>query len=246
MPKAKYTEIYMDLKEKLENDYFKYGDFLPVENELIKDYSCSRNTLRRAIAILVKEGYLQTMQGKGVRNIYRKMAQKLFRFDTIESFKESAARTSKSSFNKVILFTEVICSENFSNRSGFKEGDELYYIQRVHYMDGEALILNHNYFLKSAVGKLSKDIAKHSIYEYLENDLGMNIVNSKRIITVEKADEIDEKYLNLNLEEYNCLAVVSSYTYNSEGIMFEYTVSRHRPDCFSFSDNAVMRNNHVL
>ena len=103
MPKAKYTEIYMDLKEKLENDYFKYGDFLPVENELIKDYSCSRNTLRRAIAILVKEGYLQTMQGKGVRNIYRKMAQKLFRFDTIESFKESAARTSKSSFNKVIL-----------------------------------------------------------------------------------------------------------------------------------------------
>ena len=75
-------------------------------------------------------------------------------------------------------------------------------------MDGEALILNHNYFLKSAVGKLSKDIAKHSIYEYLENDLGMNIVNSKRIITVEKADEIDEKYLNLNLEEYNCLAVV--------------------------------------
>lgn len=61
MPKTKYNDIYKNLKEKIENNYFKYLDFLPVENDLIKDYECSRNTLRRAVAILVKEGYLQTM-----------------------------------------------------------------------------------------------------------------------------------------------------------------------------------------
>ena len=241
MPRTKYNDIYKSLKEKIERNHFKYLDFLPVENDLIKDYECSRNTLRRAVSILVKEGYVQTMQGKGVRNIYRKMSHKLFKLNTIETFKESAARTAQTSFSKVVLFTEITCSENFSKRSGFKAGDELYYIQRVHYMDDKALILNHNYFLKSAVGDLNNDIAEQSIYEYLENSLGMNIVNSKRIITVEKADEIDEKYLNLNIEEYNCLAVISSFTYNSEGVMFEYTVSRHRPDCFSFSDNAVRR-----
>lgn len=241
MPKSKYHDIYLDLKEKIENNYFKYSEMLPVENELIKRYECSRNTLRRAVSILVSEGHLQTMQGKGVRNIYQKLSPKAFKLDTIESFKESAKRTAKSSFNKVILFTDIICSANLAKRSGFTEGDELYYIQRVHYMDRKALILNHNYFLKSAVGDLTIDIAKNSIYEYLENTLGMKIVNSKRIITVEKVDEIDEKYLNLNLEEYNCLAVVSSFTYNSDGVMFEYTVSKHRPDCFSFSDNAVRK-----
>ena len=241
MPKSKYNDIYIDLKEKIENNHFKYSEMLPVENELIKNYECSRNTLRRAVAILVNEGYLQTMQGKGVRNIYQKLSQKSFKLDTIESFKESALRTSKSSFNKVILFTQVTCSENLSTRSGFKEGDELYYIQRVHYMDDKALILNHNYFLKSAVGDLNIDIAKNSIYEYLENTLSMKIVNTKRTITVEKVDEIDEKYLNLNLDEYNCLAVVSSFTYNSDGVMFEYTVSKHRPDCFCFVDNAVRK-----
>lgn len=66
-------------------------------------------------------------------------------------------------------------------------------------MDDKALILNHNYFLKSAVGDLNIDIAKNSIYEYLENTLGMKIVNSKRTITIEKVDEIDEKYLNPEL-----------------------------------------------
>ena len=70
----------------------------------------------------------------------------------------------------------------------------------------------------------------------LEQELGMAIVTSKRVMTMEKMTQIDEKYLELG--DYNCLAVVSSQTYNGDGIMFEYTQSRHRPDYFCFQDNA--------
>ena len=87
------------------------------------------------------------------------------------------------------------------------------------------------------------EIAQDSIYRYLENTLHMTIVNSKRFMTVEKITEVDEKYMDLNVEDYNCVAVVTSYTYNSDGIMFEYTQSRHRPDYFRFQDNAVRRQN---
>ena len=103
------------------------------------------------------------------------------------------------------------------------------------------LILNHNFFLKECVPGLTKEISETSIYDYLEHDLNMTIVNSKRIITVEKVTQIDEKYLNLNINDYNCVAVISSQTYNSDGIMFEYTQSRHRPDYFRFYDNAVRK-----
>ena len=88
---------------------------------------------------------------------------------------------------------------------------------------------------------LTREIAEDSIYEYLEQTLHMTIVNSKRIMTVEKVTEIDEKYLELNLDDYNCLAVVTSQTYNSGGVMFEYTQSRHRPDYFRFQDNATRK-----
>ena len=123
--------------------------------------------------------------------------------------------------------------------TGFPIGSELYYLQRLHYLDGKALILNHNYFLKDVVTGLTKEIAEDSIYEYLEGTLHIAIVTSKRIMTVEKMTEIDEKYLDLGA--YNCLAVVSSQTYNSDGVMFEYTQSRHRPDYFCFQDNATRR-----
>ena len=118
---------------------------------------------------------------------------------------------------------------------------ELFYLQRVHYLNGKALILNHNYFLKSIMPGLTREIAERSIYEYLEKTLHVTIVNSQRVMTVEKVTEIDEKYLELNLNDYNCLAVVTSHTFDSNGVMFEYTQSRHRPDYFRFQDNAVRR-----
>ena len=70
MPKSIYEDIYKDLKMKIEDNTFAYQELLPSENTLIQTYGCSRNTLRRAVRLLVSDGYVQTMQGKGVRNIW--------------------------------------------------------------------------------------------------------------------------------------------------------------------------------
>lgn len=241
MPKAKYADIYKNLKQKIENRNYKFQELLPSENTLVQEYECSRNTIRRAISDLVSDGYVQTMQGKGVRVIYQPALQTSFTIGGIESFKESAIRNHQKPETKVIYFTELIVDGKVAARTGFPLGAEIYYLQRLHYLDGKALILNHNYFLKSVATGLTKEIAEKSIYDYLENTLGVNIVTSRRIMTVEKMTEIDEKYLELG--DYNCMAVVSSHTYNSDGIMFEYTQSRHRPDYFSFQDNATRRGN---
>lgn len=241
MPKNKYEQIYQDLKKKIESDTYPYQELLPPENTLIQIYDCSRNTVRRAIGRLVVDGYVQTLQGKGVRNIYRPADQTAFAIGEIESFRESALRNGQTARTEVLLFLEITADATLATRSGFPAGSELYYLQRLHYLDEKPLILNHNYFLKKAVPGLTPEIARDSIYNYLENTLCMTIVNSKRIMTVEKITEIDEKYMDLNVDDYNCVAVVTSFTYNNEGVMFEYTQSRHRPDSFRFQDNAVRR-----
>ena len=241
MPKCKYETIYKDLKLKIESGDFPQGELLPSENSLIPVYGCSRNTLRRAIARLVTDGYVQTIQGKGVRNIYIPVEQASYAIGDIESFKESSIRNKRAGSTRVLQFVELTADERLSANTGFPAGSQLYYIQRVHSLDGKPLILNHNYFLKSAVPGLTPEIAARSIYEYLETVLRMTIVNSRRVITVEKITEIDEKYLELNVNDYNCLAVITSHTYNSDGVMFEFTQSRHRPDYFRFQDNALRR-----
>ena len=87
--KSIYEDIYKDLKRKIEKDIFKYQELLPSENSLVQTYDCSRNTVRRAIQCLVTDGYVQTVQGKGVRNIYRPSQQSVFTIGEIETFRES-------------------------------------------------------------------------------------------------------------------------------------------------------------
>lgn len=239
MPKAKFEEIYRDLKEKIETQEYLYQQLLPSENTMVDIYSCSRNTIRRAVAQLIEQGYVQSLHGKGVRVIYRPVDQASFTIGGIETFKESAARNHRQTRTDVIRFTELTADARLAAKTGFPEGSALYYIQRVRNLDGKPLILDINMFLKDLVPGLNEEIARNSIYEYIENDLGMAIVTSKRRMTVERATEIDAKYLDLN--DYNCLAVITGQTYNADGVMFEYTQSRHRPDYFCFQDTATRR-----
>ena len=243
MPKAKFESIYKDLKQKIESGEYPYQDLLPSENTMVNIYSSSRNTIRRAVLELAEQGYVQSLHGKGVRVIYQPIDQADFTLGGIESFKESAERNHRKTSTKVIQFTEITADARVSANTGFAPGSELYYIQRVRYLEDKALILDINMFLKSLVPGLTKDIAEKSIYEYIENELGMAIVTSKRKMTVERATEIDEKYLELN--DYNCLAVISGQTFNSDGIMFEFTQSRHRPDYFCFQDTATRKRGPV-
>lgn len=239
MPKAKYDMIYTDLKRTIEAGAYPYGSLLPSENTFITQYDCSRNTIRRALSGLTEDGYVQPIHGKGVRVIYQPTERAAFTVGRIESFQESARRNKLQIITKVIRFSIITVDDRLAKKSGFPAGEEVYYIQRVRYLDGKPLILDTNIFLKSLVPDLTEDIAEHSIYAYVEKELGMQIITSKRTITVEHASALDEQLLELG--DYNCLAVVSSQTFNSDGVMFEYTQSRHQPDYFSFHDTATRK-----
>ena len=239
MPKAKYDIIYHDLKQKIEDETYAYQDLLPSEHLLVQTYDCSRNTVRRALAELTAEGYVQPMHGKGVRNIFQPVDQAAFTVGGIESFLESAIRNKKVPFTKVLHFSQLSADEKISKKTGFPFGTKLYYIQRLRYLDVIPLILDHNYFSMEQVRDLTPEIARNSVYDYLENDLGISISTSKRTITVERMTQADETYLDL--KDYTCLAVITNQTFDDNGIQFEYTQSRHRPDYFQFQDIAVRK-----
>ena len=239
MPAKKYSTIYEDLKRKIEKGVYKPQSCLPTEFAMVEKYGCSRNTIRRAVKELSEIGYVQSIHGQGVVVIYRPAGWSDFSIGVIESLKEAAARNKKEYHTRVLVLTEFVVDERLHERLGFEVGEEVYYVQRVRYFDNTPVIMDNNWFLKSVVRGLTEEIAADSVYAYMENVLGESIVTAKRVMTVEKATEMDCKYLDLG--DYDCLAVVSSHTFNAKGIMFEYTESRHRPDRFAFSTMATRR-----
>ena len=239
MPRQKFHQIYTALKERIESGVYPVGQLLPSENTLIVEFDCSRNTVRRAISELVRDGYVQTRQGWGVCNIFQPIEPSSYTMGVIESFRETARRTGQDASTQVVWFTRCTADRAIAAQTGFPVGMELFSLCRTHQLHGQPMILNVSYLRADCMPELTEEIAGGSLYRYLEEELGMVIVTSKRTVTVEKATELDGKYLALG--EYNCLAVVSNQVYNSDGILFEYTQSRHHPLIFRFQDNAVRR-----
>ena len=61
----KYYKMHHDLEEKIHRGELRAGDRVPSENQLAAAYQVSRQTVRKALAILEQEGYIYAMHGKG-------------------------------------------------------------------------------------------------------------------------------------------------------------------------------------
>lgn len=62
---VKYLNIADSIKIKILSNIYKPGDLLPSENSLCEEYAVSRMTIRKAIEVLIGEGYLMSSPGKG-------------------------------------------------------------------------------------------------------------------------------------------------------------------------------------
>ena len=239
MPRSKFGDIYRDLKNKIEQGDYPYQSLVPSENTLVSVYGCSRNTVRRALAGLIEGGYVQAIQGKGVRVLYRPAARAPFTLGRMESFHETAARCRTHYQTRVVHFSMTQTDSALAAASGFPPGVDVYHVERVRVVEGRALILDVSYFLRSVVKTLTPEAAEQSIYAYLEKELGIQIMTSKRTITVERTTPADRLYLDMG--GFDCLAVLTNQAFNADGILFEYTVSHYHPEYFRFQDTASRR-----
>jgi GntR family transcriptional regulator len=65
MHEVMYRRIADDLRGKIESGELAPGNQLPTENDLMKQYGASRNTIREAIKMLVTPGLVETRAGQG-------------------------------------------------------------------------------------------------------------------------------------------------------------------------------------
>lgn len=213
----------------------KSGDKLPSENELMAEYGISRDTVRKSLQLLLENGFITKIRGKG------SFVTELMRFEFpvagLISFKElSSSKVIGESKTKVINLRSCRGNPVIREKLGIGNDEEIWAVTRVRTIDGRRVILDKDHFLKSLVGKLTIEICEDSIYEYLENELGLKIGYAHKEIVIERATEEDEK--NLDLMGFDVVAVVNTLVYLQNGTLLQYTQSRHCADKFRFVDIA--------
>ena len=230
---TKYQKIYQNLLNQIENKEIKAGEYLSSENELMKQFASSRDTIRKSLNLLLQNGYIQKVVGKG--SIVLDADRIAFPVSGITSFKELKQTMSgdvKTIVHELIKFP---VNEKMKKELYMEDGD-VYKVVRIRSFNKEKVILDIDYINGNIVDGITESIAKDSLYDYIENKLGLKISFSKKEITVIPATN-EEKQL-LDMLDYDLLVCVKSYSYLEDATLFEYTESKHRPDKFRFVDFA--------
>lgn len=106
-------------------------------------------------------------------------------------------------------------------------------------MDGVASVLDIDYLDRELIPGLTKEIVQRSIYQYIEEDLKLQIGYVKKEILIAPIDNRDKILLDLGKGQH--VVTVRSQVYLADGRQFQFTESRHKLDKFHFVDYAERR-----
>lgn len=230
----KYLTIYQELVNKIQKNHWSKSAMLPSENELTEMYSTSRETIRKALNLLAQDGYIQKIRGKG--SVVIDINKFDFPVSGIVSFKELASNLQLTT-NTIVNELSVIEADNeLQTKLDVNLHELIWKVVRVREIDGEKIILDKDYFNQDFVPTLTKEICEDSIYDYLENELGLKISFARKEIVVQEPS-MEERAL-LDLEGHSNVVVIKSMVYLEDTSLFQYTESLHRPDKFRFVDFA--------
>ena len=65
----KYKQLFKQIEKDILEERYAVGDFLPSEHQLTEDYQVSRDTVRKALALLQEEGLIEKVRGQGSKVI---------------------------------------------------------------------------------------------------------------------------------------------------------------------------------
>lgn len=185
----KYLTIYDDLVKQIEANVWPTSTMLPSENKLTVHYQTSRETIRKALDLLSQNGYIQKIQGKG--SVVIDTNRFAFPVSGIQSYTELTESLNLNSKTSVHNIGYVHTENEFTKMLKSNPTDSIWSVVRSREVDGENIILDKDYFNETYVPLLTKSICEHSIYEYIENTLGLVIGFAQKEIVVETPTEED-------------------------------------------------------
>ena len=215
----KYKVVYQSILNDIVNH--KYETKLPTEEELINTYNVSRNTVRKAIDVLTKQGYILPIQGSGMF---------LRDFDhsgyiNLEQFKGLSSNTSSVLTTAVLKVELIEHDEKIAAAMKCSPDTKFYHVCRLRLLDGEPFVLEYSYFNKTLIPYLNEELAQKSIYSYIQNDLGLEIGFVDRLISAEKLSK--EHAEILKLEENDPTLVSTNKALLKNGEIIDYSINYH-------------------
>jgi GntR family transcriptional regulator len=225
-----YYQLEQGIKELIEKEQLKPGEMIPSERELAETYEISRMTVRQAINNLVNDGYLVRKRGRGTFVAAKKIEQPL---KGLTSFSEDMRARGMEPGTKVLEFQIVQANKSLAEHLRVHEGEDIYKIQRVRLADHLPMALETSYLPCHLVSSLTREIVSGSMYEFIENKLGLKIKSGIQVLEASIARKIEAEILQI--KEGAPVLLIQRNSYLENGQPLEIVKSIYRGDRYKFT-----------
>ncbi|MEB6036208.1 trehalose operon repressor [Staphylococcus xylosus] len=234
MTQKKFITIYETLRADIIESRISYGTQLPSEYELVETYDASRETVRKALNLLVRDGMIQKIRGKGSVVIYQGLTE--FPFADLTSFREVQQGLGLQHETEVKVLERIHAGDvpRVKEALNVTQSTVLWHVIRTRKINDKVKIIDEDYLIEAIVPGLTLDIVKTSLYAYVENVLGLDISYSNKSITFEAFGELEYEMFGDVTPPYT--ATVRGIVHLKDTTQFQYNISRHLATEFKFKD----------
>lgn len=225
-----YYRLADIIKRKILDLEFTVGDTIPTEAELQKEYGVSRPTIRQAIELLIKQGFLVRERGN---TPYVTQAKLTHPVGGISSFTEDMLAKGITPSTRLISLCYKKPPEVVAKYLKVRDNEEIVFLKRVRFANNEPILISNNYIPKKLVpGLVEKGLSRESLYQTLERDYGIALFETDETIQAVVAEKEEAKLLKI--KEESPLLLVHRIVTDKDGVIVEYNSSVFRGDRFKY------------
>jgi GntR family transcriptional regulator len=239
-----YQKIAQDLRRKIETGELAPEAQLPTELELREEYDASRNTIRDAIKVLIREGLVETQPGRGT-----------FVPDKVDPFVTTLTTDPTTGFGGgegVSYMSEVrerrrspshsqpqveiqFADPRVADRLGLDAEEQVVSRHQRRYIDGKPYSLQTSWYpfrfvTKGATNLLQAIDVQEGIVSYLQETLGIVQTGYQDLITVRTPNDIELAFFGLARGSGISICEISRTAFDEEGAPYRLTITVYPSD----------------
>jgi len=213
-----YVQLADILIEAIEKNNFKENHPIPSENQLLKRYAISRNTIRQTFSHLEKLGRVQKIRGKGTFVKKPKHRQFVRGFQDIEDGIKSAGSVPS---NKLIEVRKVLPSDYWVKRFNLKDDQEMVLLRRIKFSNQRAIALEERLLPKKIRHSLSQeDLSNNPIFNAIEDNSDTKIQRVTYIVSSSRLSGSEALELEVDIKKPVFRRIGTYFDQDDDQIMF--------------------------
>ena len=230
-PVPRYHQLKEILQQRIRSGEFQPGDQFPTEERLCQEYELSRGTVRRAINILVDEGWLRREQGRGTFVTPPSLTPVFFR---LADFAEDMRARGLEPGTRVLKLHVIPASKEVAARLELTPGEEVIESARLRLASGQPMAYEVRYLAYRLCPQLlEEDLEQESVHSLLIDKYNIPLIRACH--TVEARVLSEEEARLLEVEPGSAGFFVDRVTYTTHDRPVTWYRTLYRGDEYRFT-----------